>query len=134
MVGSLWLDLQIPVALVNGTTLVAQGGPVLGVGSGTMPAAGDEDSATTSSTKEWAAALFAAYAGASQTGMDYLTTPGSQIATLAGAVTLTGVQSWKLRTVVDGHRVGTARVGWSFQPAVDLTTHADLRREHDIVG
>jgi hypothetical protein len=122
VVGSQWLDLQIPVALANGTTLVAQGGPVFGIESGTIPAAGDEDSTTTSTTKEWAAALFAAYAGPSQTGMDYLTTPGSQITTLAGAVTLTGVQSWKLRTVVDGHRVGTARVGWSFQPSLDLAT------------
>jgi len=121
-VGLLWLDVQIPVVLVGGDTLIDHGGPVFGVDPGSIPAAGEDDAATTSSTKDWAAALFAAYAGSSQTGMDYLTTPGAQITTLAGAVTLTGVQSWKLRTVVDGHRVGTARVGWSFAPNVDLTT------------
>lgn len=122
VVGSLWLDLQIPVSLVAGNTLVAQGGPVFGVAPGIMPAAGDEDSQATSSTKDWAATLFTAYAGVSQTGMDYLTTPGSQVTTLAGVVALTGVQSWQLRTAVDGHRVGTGRVGWSFAPTVDLTT------------
>lgn len=122
IVGSQWLDLRIPVALVGDGTLVGQGGPVFGAVSGTMPTPGDDDSQMTSSTKDWAAALFTAFAGVSQTGMDYLTTPGAQIKTLAGAVTLTGVQSWKLRTDVGGRRVGTARVGWSFLPAVDLLT------------
>lgn len=119
--GSVWVSLQVPVVLDNGRVLCDLGGPVFSADLPGSPPAGSDDSLTTTATEPWAATFFTAYAAGGDT-LAYLTTPGSVLNGLAGAVTLKSVAAWSLHLPTEtGARLGVARVTWSL-PGIDVTT------------
>ena len=117
-----WLPLSVPVVQTDSGVLVDVNGPVFSADPPPAPTTVIEtDSAATTTTQEWVKTLFTSYALGSTSGA-YLSAPGVNLAGLAGAVTVAGIQSWSLSNPdTAGLRHGTAKVGWTVAGA-DLTT------------
>lgn len=119
--GSLWLPLQVPVTTSGGQAMAGPDGPVFSADTPRKRIDGEDDSQTGTATRTYVSTLFTAYAQSSTTNT-YLTDPGVNLQGLNGAVSLVEVKSWSIRQAgPDGTRTGTARVTWTFKPAVDLT-------------
>jgi hypothetical protein len=117
-----WLPVQVPVVQTDSGVLVDVNGPVFSADPPPAPAVSviETDSSATAETTGWVKTLFTSYALGSTSGA-YLSAPGVNLGGLAGAVTVTDIQSWSLSNPgPDGLRRGTAKVGWAVTGA-DLT-------------
>jgi hypothetical protein len=124
VVATEWLPLSVPVVQTDTGVLVDVPGPVFSADPPPAPVVTrtEPDAAATSATLSWSKTLFTSYALGS-TGGAYLSAPGVDLTGLSGAVGVAGIQSWSLTGPnADGLRTGTAKVGWTFAPLVDLTT------------
>jgi len=124
VVATEWLPLSVPVVQTDTGVLVDVPGPVFSADPppGPVVTRTEPDAAATSATLSWSKTLFTSYALGS-TGGAYLSAPGVDLTGLSGAVGVAGIQSWSLTGPnADGLRTGTAKVGWTFAPLVDLTT------------
>lgn len=114
--GSAWVGLSVPVRADEGAVAVV-GTPAF-VALPSPPNAGPQqssatiDTATTSETREGAAAFFGAYAGRDTGAVDQAAAPGAEIQPLGGLVTFGSLDAWTVEAGGAQTRTAHATVTW----------------------
>lgn len=114
--GSAWVGLSVPVRADEGAVSVV-GTPAF-VALPSPPNAGPPqssatvDTATTSETREGAAAFFGAYAGRDPGAVDQAAAPGADIQPLGGLVTFGSLDAWTVEAGGAQTRTAHATVTW----------------------